>query len=698
MEDTNPARNRSNQRSILAVTNRAHAAETCAPRRTAVSLRITASAAPVASVVIGALCLAFPTVVRAQVVDAPTPAPTSASAEQATPSVLSKSFSTPAPTLRLDIPHSYNPLDAYRPSTVPQPNLANSPRIDSLIHNGVLEISLSDAIELALENNLDLAIARYNIPIARADVLRTQAGGSFRGVNTGVVQNTPGGGVGGFGSGSSGAGAGGTTGGAGGAGTGASGLVQSTLGTGTAVSSYDPTISGTLSYNNLTQPLSNIEIYGVQSLHTDTITGDVSYSQAFATGTSFSATFNNDRITSNSIYTYLLPELDSSLQVTVQQQLLAGFGLGPNLRYLRIARNNQKISDQAFQLQVVTTVTQIANMYWDLVAAYEDEQVKSRSLDFANKTLSDGRKQLQLQAIPEMDVLKDEAEVANREQDLTIARTTLQFQELLIKNALTKNLDDPILEAMPVRPVHVQTDDVLATPPAETEDIIAEALGHRIELSESSIDLQNREISRKAANNALLPSLTAIASYGGIGLAGLANPAAHITSTAPMTYGDAVTNAFNNTSPDYYVGLQLNVPLRNRIAKSDQYRSELEARQAELRLQQLKKQIRIEVRNAQYALEQSEARVISAGKARDLAQKTFDITAKEQELGAGSAYQTLESRRDLAAAESALLAARTAYEKARIELDRSVGRTLETNQISIESARTGVQSAALQTP
>ena len=166
----------------------------------------------------------------------------------------------------------------------------------------------------------------------------------------------------------------------------------------------------------------------------------------------------------------------------------------------------------------------------------------------------------------------------------------------------------------------------------------------------------------------------------------------------PPATADAVTNAFNNTAPDYYVGLSLNIPLRNRIAKSDQYRSELEARQAELRLQQLQKQIRIEVRNAQYALEQSEARVLSASKARDLAQKTFDITAKEQQLGAGSAYQTLASRRDLAAAESALLAARTAYQKARIELDRSVGRTLETNSISIESARTGLQSAALQTP
>src|ERR1700679_216331 len=151
------------------------------------------------------------------------------------------------PALRLDIPHSDNPLNTYRATLVPKPNLANSPRIDALVKDGVLELSLKDAISLALENNLDIAIARYNIPIAAADVLRTQAGGSFRGGNTGVVQNTPGGGVGGFGPGPSGAGAGGTSGGAGGAGSGASGLVSSTLGAGTNVASYDPAISGTFS-------------------------------------------------------------------------------------------------------------------------------------------------------------------------------------------------------------------------------------------------------------------------------------------------------------------------------------------------------------------------------------------------------------------------------------------------------------------
>lgn len=601
----------------------------------------------------------------------------------------------PQAALRLDVPHSSNPFRAYMPTLVPQPNLANSPRIDALVHDGVLELSLTDAIALALENNLDIAIARYNLPIAQADVLRTRAGGSFRGVNTGVVQNTPGGGVGGFGSGASGAGAGGTSGGAGGAGSGASGLVQSTLGTGTNVSSYDPVLTGSLNNEHYTQPLSNTSLYGTQTLQTNTTNGNIGFAEAFPTGTSVNASFLNSRDASNSPYNLLNPTLNSYYRVLVQQQLLAGFGLGPNLRFLRIAKNNQKISDEAFRLQVATTVTQIANMYWDLVAAYEDEQVKSRSLAFAQQTLDSGRKQLELQAIPAMDVMKDEAEVANREQDLTIARTALQFQELLIKNALTKNLDDPTLEAMPVKPTDTSSMSA-ADEGGPTEDLIAEALRTRTELLESNIDLDNRHISRDAARNALLPQVSATAFYGGTGLAGLQNPLQTTSSIAPPNFGGAVTNAFNNSAPDYYVGLSVNIPIRNRVAKSDQYRSELETRQAELRMQQLKKQIRIEVRNAQYALEQSRARVDSAKKARDLADRTFGIMTKEQELGAGSNLQTLTARRDLAASESALVAALTAYQKAKVEVHRAVGDTLGAYAISVESAKTGVVQTAAQ--
>jgi outer membrane protein TolC len=616
----------------------------------------------------------------------------SAAQNQAAPQTLA---AAPEPVVRLTLPHSYNPLNTYRPTPAAPANLANSPRIDALIHDGVLELSLQQAIALALENNLDIDIARYNIPIAATDVERTRAGGVTRGVNTGVVQNTPGGGVGGFGSGSTGAGAGGTSGGVGGAGTGASGLVQSTLGSGTAVSSYDPSIQGSIGLNHTTEPLSDIAVYGVPTLRYNEWQGNINYVQAFPTGTSLSFGYASDRETTNSPYTFLNPEIDSSYTFSLQQQLLAGFGLGPNLRYLRIAKNNQKISDQAFQLQVISTVTQVANMYWDLVSAYEDERVKNDSLAFANQTLDSAHKQLDLQAIPALDVTKDEGEVAKAEQELAIAKSTLQFQELLIKNALTKNLDDPTLEEMPVRPTDISAVSASAaafTASAPAEDLVAEALKNRVELSISAINLKNRNISRDAINNALLPSLALVGNYQGAGLAGLSNPLANEPSTVPIGYGGALLNTFNNTAPSYNVGLSLNIPIRNRQAKADQYRSELETRQAQLLIEEQKKQIRIEVRNAQYSLEQSQARVVAAEKARDLSQKIFDITAKEQQLGAGSALQTLSARHDLATSESALVAARTAYQKQRVELDRAVGRTLEANSISIESARNGVSN------
>ena len=599
-----------------------------------------------------------------------------------------------APELRLDIPHSDNPFATYMPTHVPEPNLANSPRIDGLMRDGKMYLSLHDAIVLALENNLDIAIARYNIPIAQTDIQRTKAGGFFRGVDTGVVQNTPGAGVGGVGTGAAGAGsgggAGGTSSGAGGAGAGSSGLVQSTLGTGTVVNSYDPLITGTLSLEHYTQPLSDLQLYGVPSFQLNTLVGNVKYVQSFATGTTVEFRFHNDRSATNSIFTSLSPQLDSYYNFEIVQPLLAGFGFLPNLRYLMIAKNNRKITDASFKDQIITSISQIENMYWDLVSAYDDEQVKERSLDFARQTFDNDKKQLELKAIPQMDVLKAEGEVALRKQDMTIAKTTLLFQELLLKNALTKNLDDPILAAMPIIPTtQIQLRNGTAEKPLQ--GMVDEAMQNRPELYESSLDLENRKITRKSAENALLPSVNLEGYYGGTGLAGELNPAFGGTnvSTVGRNWSGAVSSAFNNSSPDYLVGAQLLIPLRNRVAKADQYRSELEYRQAELRAQQLRKQIQIEVTNAAYALEQKRARVEAAGEARDLAQKTFGIMQQEQKLGAGSSYQTLSAQHDLSVAESALVAAKADYEKSHVELNRVIGATLELNHISIADAKAG---------
>jgi outer membrane protein TolC len=382
-----------------------------------------------------------------------------------------------------------------------------------------------------------------------------------------------------------------------------------------------------------------------------------------------------------------------------QQQLLSGFGFGPNLRYLRIAKNNKKISDIAFKDQVMATVTQIENIYWDLVNAYEQSQVNEQSLAFAQQSLENAKKQLRLESIPAMDVMRAEAEVSKRDQDLTVARTSLQLQDLLMKNALTKSLDDPVLESVSVVPTDTLQSAQIVPLNEAVQDLIQQALHDRPELAESDIDLVNRQISRKAARNALLPSLSLVAFYGGSGLAGPLNPVYNVpgvpnTSTVPTDFSGALANAFNNTAPDYYVGFNLNIPIRNRVAKADQYRSELEYRQAELRREELRKQIRIEVRNAEYALEQTAARVEAARKARDLAQRTFEITQKEQTLGAGSTYQTMTTQRDLALAELDLVTAMTVYQKAKVEVDRATGATLDHNGIEVQDAINGTVGAA----
>jgi len=621
----------------------------------------------------------------------------------AEPAAVAVSVEAPAPAqaLQTRVPfeqlqrRSRNPFNAYRGATVAPPSMENSVRLNSLVRDGKIYLSLRDAINLALENNLDMVIARYNLPIAWTDIQRTRAGGQVRGVNTGVVSGTPGGGAGGAGAGT---GAGGTSSGAGGAGAGASGIVSSTLGTGTSVSSYDPNIFVSTNIDHTSSQLSNFQVEGVSIYKVNSEQANVSFTQAFPTGGSVQVDWNNGRQTSNGIYDYFSPELYTRVRVLAAQQLLAGFGLGPNLRFLRIAKTNQKISDIAFRAQVIATVTQICDMYWDLVSAYDNEQVGERSVAFATETLNTSRKQLELQAIPEMDVLKAEGELANREQDLTIARTNLELQELYMKNAITRSLDDPVLQEMPVVPVdHIANQGEPSLAPVQ--EMIAAALKSRTELQESSLDLQNRALSRKTARNALLPQLTAYGFYAGTGTAGLQNPKysePSVTTTLPKNYGGALESALDNTAPEYQVGFQLNIPLRNRIAKADQDRTELEYRQSQVYLEELKKRICIEVRNARYAFEQGVSRVDAARKARDLAQRTLDIMQKEQKLGAGSNQQTLAAEHDLSLAESALVTAETAYEKARIEVRRATGAVLEEYGISIDNAKTGVVEASNQ--
>src|SRR5271168_4230664 len=429
----------------------------------------------------------------------------------------------PLPVLNYSRPVSHfpNPLAPYIARHLSAPNLANTARIDGLMREGKLYLSLDDAIALALENNLDIAIARYNLNIADTDILRAKAGASTLGVNTGVVQNTPGGGVGGLG-GQVGSGTGGTTLGAGGAGAGAGGLVGSTLGLGPLITSFDPIVSGTLQEDRFhILPSSTFTPESAQN----TTTGNFSYNQGFSWGTNLLVGFNNTRIaTGNAPFTTLSPQLNSSFHFQLTQHLLQGFGLSANNRFIHIAKNNRELSDVAFRLQTITTVNQIETMYWDLVYAYENVRVQKESLAFAEKTLSDTKKQVEIGSLAPIEVVRAQSTVSQDQQVLTVALTNLQLEQLLMKNALSRTLRDQTLataEVIPTSTMELPENEQVQP----TQDLISDALRHRADLVESRIQLNTTEISNKAVRNALLPTLDLFAYYGGSGLGGSQNPA-----------------------------------------------------------------------------------------------------------------------------------------------------------------------------
>jgi outer membrane protein TolC len=585
------------------------------------------------------------------------------------------------------------------PRHLPPADLLNTPRIEQLLRDGKLYLSMNDAVALALENNLDIAISRYNLNIADTDVLRANAGANTLGVSLGLLQGTPGGTAGGLG-GTIGSGPGGTSvSGTAGAGGGTAGLVVSTLGSGPQITSFDPVLTGSLQFDH--NNILSASTFALPITVQNSTTADFSYLQGFKWGSNLQVGFNNARNTTDSTFATLSPTLGSNFQARFTQHLLQGFGFAPNTRFIRIAKNNREISDVAFRLQIITTVDQIENLYWDVVFAYENVRVQNESLTFAQKTLSDTQKQVEIGTLAPIETVRAQSTVASDQQQLTLAQTNLQLQQLLMKNALSRTLVDPRLadaEVIPTSTMQLPEQE----PVVPTQDLVNEALSRRSELAEARINLKNQEISIKAVRSSLLPSLDLYGYYGGSGLGGAQNPnnlcppppapqpfGCSTSPVTPVSYGSTLNQLVDSTAPDKGVGLQLTIPLRNRVGQATQIRSELEYRQAQMRLQQLENQVRIEIRAAQFAVQQNRASVSSAQAAVDLGRQSLDAEQKKYALGASTTTLVLQNRSALAQAESILVSAMAAYEKAQVELDRATGLLLDHSGILLSDAERG---------
>lgn len=583
-----------------------------------------------------------------------------------------------------------NPLKKYWPTSIDKASFQNSVRLTDMVKDGKIYLSLSDALALALENNFDIAIARYNLDIADTDVLRTRAGGQVRGVNSGVVANTLGGSASTL---SSGGGPGGTTGGSGGAASGISGLVLSTSGAGPLPENLDPSVSGTVQFDrDKTQQTS---LFSPAS-KTNTEQYNFTFTQGFTPGTSLAVAWNNSRnATSNSLASYT-PELSSTFKATVTQHLLQGAGIWVNKRFMYQALNDRRITDASFRQQILFTVNQVESIYWGLVQAYEDVQAKERALAQSTKLASDDRKQLEIGSVAPLQVVQDDSNVNADRQALIVAQSSLNYQQQIIKQAVARNLNDPALSIAPVIPTDRVTVEEIPEEKQPVEQLVQEAFQQRPELEQAVLQLRNNEITLKGARNALLPTLDAYGYYGATVIGGTVNPNCNFNgipcvqgNTAPTGFGGVLQDMGNSTAPDKGIGFSLTIPLRNRTAQADQARSLIEYRQSELRLEQLYTQIRMQVVNAQFALINDRAQVQAAIAARDYNKQNVDAEYTKLRLGASTTATVMLQERGLATAEDNLIAANAAYAKDRAGLYQTLATTLQHYGINLTEAASG---------
>ena len=594
--------------------------------------------------------------------------------------VAAPAFAQQTPTFKIDKGPDYsrgktNPLAVYAPIRVPAPTLTNSPRVDQLIQNGELRLTLQDAISLALENNLDISVQRYTPWLSDLDLLRSKAG------------------------------------------------------QGTAAGTFDPRLTSTMSWQRASNPINNPILAGttiaLAAITNNSAQANMSLTQGFHTGTSYAITWNNNRQSTTSPGAIVNPSVSSSLIFGFSQPLLNGFGFVSNMRFIRIARNNKRIADLTFTNQLIVTVSAVQNMYWDLVFAREDVKVKQRSVELAEKLYNDNKRQVEIGTLAPIEVVRAEAEVARTRQDLIVAQTFLLQQQTLLKNAVTKNVMDATMQTIEIVPT-----DVISKPPTveavTLSDAVKEAWEKRPDIRQSQIDLESRSITTRATRNALLPTLNLNGQFSGTGLGGnskstVTTPTGTFTSTGvPIVdaagnpvlvagvptfagradstsattilqggYGDTLNTLRHFDFPTYGVSINLTIPIFNRAAQADNAQAILLQRQAETSFKRLQNSIIVEVRNAQIALEQNRARVEAAQKSRELAERTLDAEQKKYQLGASTIFFVIQAQRDLAAAQSAEVSSLVALTKSKVDFERALGRTLEVNNISMADAKSG---------
>jgi len=566
------------------------------------------------------------------------------------------------------------------------PKLTNSPRLQQLVRSGNLYLSVQDVIALVLENNLDIAVQRYSPYLAREVQRRADSGGVLRDATTPIAAGPTSVSTAGV--------SGAANGLVGGSGFASGGSIVTQVGS--SVPGLDPYIAAQFQIGHSTVPETNTVLNAAEALVYGYRSVGVQYGQSFITGTSYQVTFSEGRVFYHSGAGTLLenPALSGTLDFFISQPMLQGFSLATNKRDIEVARNNAKVSDLQVKLQVATTVAAVLNLYWDLVSFNEAVRIKQKALAVAEELYEGNKKQTEIGAMAGIEVTRAAAGVSRSKEDLLIAQTNVQQQEIVLKNALSRN----VTENAWLDDVHIVPLDQIEVPKTEevrpVQDLIQEALGNRVEISQSKLNLESQKIMTRGTRNGLLPSLSAFADVNNQGLAGPVNPVYNGCCGAPGGFfiggtGTVLSQIFDRNFPSYSAGFSFNIPFRNRTAQADYITDVLQLRQRELQDQRAVNQVRVDVKTAVIGVQQARARYETAVETRQLAEQSLDAEQKRFQNGVSTVALVIQAQQDLAADQDAEVQAMANYTHAKIFFDAAMGRTLEVNHISMKEAMDG---------
>ncbi len=588
----------------------------------------------------------------------------------------------------------------YQEQPVAPVDMSNSARIHQLLRSGNIYLSLNDAIALAIENNLDIELQRYTLPSADTEVQRAKGGGELRGLLYTLAEVPVG--VGGPESPlvTSAASSTFTVGSVPtnpselGALTGAQDnlSVQGSLplSFGPAIPQYDPAITGQVNWNHTTTPQAEPISAGTSVLNTNTTLADVGYTQGFGPGTQLNVAFDNQRQTLNSVDLSYSPYTTSNIGFTVTQPLLRGFGLAVNRRFIRIAKNEQKIAGLLLQQQLIATVYGVVRLYTDLVALYEDVKVKEETLASAERLYSDTKAQVDEGTQAPVELTRANAQVFSIRQDLINSRGLLEEQVAVVKNVITRRDSDDVevLTAGIIPTDTIQVPERDDTRPIQ--ELLTQAFANRPDLLQANIQVDNSEISLAGSRNGLLPEIDLVGVAQNSALAGETNPITQYpNSTFIGGYGSALEQLATRKYPTYGIGVNVTLPLRNRVAQADVARDQIQLRQTQIRLEQFRKQAELEVEDALVAMRRARGSYEAALQTQALQQESLEAEQAKFEVGASTSFFIIQYQSFVAQARSTVVVAKSAYLKARAALERAVGSILADNNVELGPAMRG---------